>query len=211
MLAAMKPPWRVVVYGPSGSGKSTTINKIVSEVGGYFDKIIVNAENATDNPNYSYATQCFDGDAFERFARIVQYQKESLRQGRKLLKILLCLEDFSTIYSGANSKKLAKFVLTARHYAISIITVAHRLSSLPTQVRDNCTGIFVVARPRPDQFKIIAGISEMEENELRRACERVQVGRVLYLPAREDSAYFLEVEPKYATRELDDLGDADYE
>lgn len=202
LIGHLRPPFRALVLGPSQSGKTSLVRKIAFECGGYFQKIIVNSENAACNPNYLFATTLFEGNATQRIEGVINYQKRRVKEGKTMLKILLIFEDFGTLYSGS-TKAIAKVALSARQYQISIITCLHRLTNAPPSLRDNATMLFLTVPPRPDQMARVLELTEADRGTLTRAFSEIRKGRVLVLPVSTDQIFFLTVEPEFRTVEID--------
>jgi len=195
-------PFRLIVFGASGSGKSSALRFLALDGAGTWDRVIVNAESATVNHSFDYASNRLDGDASAKILAIIGYQKRRLQQGQRLLRVLLILEDFSATYSGA-SKNIAKIVLTARHWSISVVVVAHRLTSLPPPVRDQATAIIVTSKVRADQTARLRELTELEGYDLTRALSGIRTGRPLLLKVGSDAAFYVPVPARFATRALD--------
>lgn len=197
-------PFRLIIFGASGSGKSSTLRFLALDGAGTWDRVVVNAESATVNPAFDYASNRLDGDASAKILGMIAFQKKRLREGKRLLCILLVLEDFSATYSGS-SRNIAKIVLTARHWSISVVVVAHRLTTLPPPVRDQATAILVTSKVRADQMTRLRELTELEGYDLTRALGGVRTGRPLLLKVGSDAAFYVPVPARFATRSLDCL------
>lgn len=203
LVQVLRPPFRLLINGPSRTGKTSALRKIVFSLTGVFDKIVVNSENALVNSNYSdFTSLLMEGPSLAKIMAIVDYQKKRLAEHKPLLRILLILEDYHTLYGA--SKEMSRLFVTARQYSISLIAVTHRLSQVPTMVRDNTTHLLITSRPRArDQAKLIANFTELGEEELAEAFKTIRLGCPLLLQPGSADGIFIRVEKSFRTRELD--------
>ena len=176
----LRPPFRLLINGPSKSGKTSALRKIVFSLSGHFNKIILNSENCQVNRNYDFTTSLIEGSALDKIMGIVNYQKNRLRQSLPLLKLLIIVEDYQSLYG--SSREMSRLWTVARQYNISLIAVTHRLSQVPTMVRDNATHLLLTTKPKDrPQSQLVRNFTEANAAVLEEAFNSIKLGSPLLL------------------------------
>jgi energy-coupling factor transporter ATP-binding protein EcfA2 len=195
-------PFRLLVYGDAGAGKSTAVRKLAYELGHNYDAIVVNSYNAEMNPNYDFTPRLLSGNASAAIQGIIDFNMQRARSGLRMLRVLLIIEDYLGLY-GPQDKVMRRLAIEGRQYFISTVTVIHRLSQLPTIVRDTSTHILFVGPPKLDQLKYVANFTRFTVGELREVTGNLGDFEGLLIPAKRKVRHFLRIEAIYATIDLD--------
>lgn len=159
---SIKHPFRAMVVGKSQSGKTTFAVRLVMHMRNKVERVIIVSPTYSLQPTWQPVKKYVDDtlifESGERYTNTYDDIRKIITKDRSKVKTLLVMDDLSSEKSLNPGSKgsLSWLVYNAVWLNLSIIVIAHRLSSVTLAIRENLEHLFVFTLINVNEIKKLA-------------------------------------------------------